>query len=434
MTVLYRNSILNFKKNPKKVFFYDLKQEFSGSKCLILLSKIVKFLKKNNISTIGIYSKNTIYWPLWYLAADGCCKDLFVINSLFNDRLVTNIQKKYKIQYIVNNADYIKFNKENNNQNKFIKQFLNQRFIQKGKNNNIIFTSGSTGYPKGAIIPESSYLHVAKVLIKKMSQKKNDLELLSMPLDHSFGLARLRCALLSGCSVLITDGIKNFPSIYKFSHNNVITGLSLLPSAIEIIRSLLKKKVNNFSNRIKYFEIGSTTINEASRYWLKNNFKNTKILHHYGTTEASRSFFRHRGKEDDFRIPKNWIGNIMDNCEYMIDKKKVSPNKNQGELLLRGKNLFLEYLEKKDSKNKRKSGWFRTGDLCKEKDSKVFLIGRLDNQLNIGGEKIQAEEIEALVEKLKEVKKCLCFQAPDKIWINKIVCLIEINNFSIKKN
>ena len=75
-----------------------------------------------------------------------------------------------------------------------------------------------------------------------MNQKKTDLELLSMPFDHSFGLARLRCVLVSGGSALITDGLKNFPSIYKFSQTNTITGLSLLPSGIEIIKNLLKKK------------------------------------------------------------------------------------------------------------------------------------------------------------------------------------------------
>ena len=96
--------------------------------------------------------------------------------------------------------------------------------------------------------------------------------------------------------------------------------------------------------------------------------------------------------------------------------------------------MFLEYLEQDDSKNKKKGDWFKTGDLCKEENSKVFLMGRLDNQLNVGGEKIQAEEIESIIEEFKEVKNCLCFQIPDKVWINKIICLIETNNYTYKQN
>ena len=434
MTIIYQHSVINFKKNPKKTFFFNLKHKLSGSDCLTLLLKITKFLKKNKITTIGIFCKNTIYWPLWYLAADAHCKDLFIINSLFEDKLVDKLQKRYKIQYIAKNLDDLQNKKASISLDKFNNKFLNQRFIKKGQKNNIIFTSGSTGFPKGVIVPESAYFHVAKALIKKLNQKKTDLELLSMPFDHSFGLARLRCVLVSGGSALITDGLKNFPSIYKFSQTNIITGLSLVPSGIEIIKYLLKKKVNNFSNRINYFEIGSSAISEELRFWLKNNFKKSKIFHHYGTTEASRSFLRPRGHNDDFKISNNWIGKIINDCKYKLDKQISLANKKQGELLIKGKNLFLDYLEHNDNKNKKKDGWFKTGDLCKEENSKVFLMGRLDNQMNVGGKKIQAEKIEAIIEELREVKNCLCFQVPDKIWINKIICLIETNNYTYKHN
>lgn len=428
MTLIYHRSFVNFKRYPKKTFFYSSTHRLSGLACITLVLKIINFLKKNKINTIGISSKNTIYWPLWYLAADACCKDLFIINSKFEDKLVDKLQKRYKIQYIAKNLYDLQNENASISLTTFNKKFLNQRFIKQRQKNNIIFTSGSTGLPKGVIIPESAYFHVAKILIKKLNQKKTDLELLSMPFDHSFGLARLRCVLVSGSSALITDGLKNFPNTYKFSQSNTITGLSLVPSGIEIIKNLLKKKVNNFSNRINYFEIGSSAISEEVRYWLKNNFKKSKIFHHYGTTEASRSFLRHRGCNDNFKIPNNWIGEIIDDCEYILNKQTGSVNKNQGELLIKGKNLFSNYLEHNDNKDKKKDSWFKTGDLCKEENSKVFLMGRMDNQLNIGGEKIQAEEIESIIEKFREVKSCLCFQIPDKIWINKIVCLIETNN------
>ena len=143
---------------------------------------------------------------------------------------------------------------------------------------------------------------------------------------------------------------------------------------------------------------------------------------------------RCRGQNDDFKIPNNWIGEIINGSEYMLDKKIGLSNNNQGELLIRGPNLYLGYLEQNDNRNKKKNGWFKTGDLCKEKNSKVFLMGRLDNQLSIGGEKIQAEEIESIIEKFREVNYCLCFQVADKVWINKIICLIETNNYKHKHN
>ena len=111
-----------------------------------------------------------------------------------------------------------------------------------------------------------------------------------MPFDHSFGLVRLRCCILSGTTMLVSDGLKNFPRIYKFSQENNLSGLSLVPSGLALIKILLKNKVKNFISNLRYLEIGSSHLTNDLRIWLKKNFLKTKVIHHYGMTEASRSF------------------------------------------------------------------------------------------------------------------------------------------------
>ena len=213
MTSFFQNSINNFKKNPNKIFFHSLESQLSGFDCYNNLNKILKFLKKKNIRSIGICLNNNIYWPLWYLAADKFCKDIYVLNPSFSQRLINQIQLRYKINAIVqkiHNINNISLNSIK------IKKFK-EKFIKNKFQNNILFTSGTSDLPKGVIVSKSAYMHVARILVKNLSQKKSDLELLSMPFNHSFGLTRLRCVLLSGSSALISDGLKNFPEIYHFS-------------------------------------------------------------------------------------------------------------------------------------------------------------------------------------------------------------------------
>ena len=81
---------------------------------------------------------------------------------------------------------------------------------------------------------------------------------------------------------------KKFSEVYKFSKVNKLSGLSLVPSGLVLLKLLLKDKVKLFSKNIKYLEIGSSYIDNDGK-WLKN-FQNTIIIHHYGMTEASRSF------------------------------------------------------------------------------------------------------------------------------------------------
>ena len=388
MSSLYKIFLKNIKKKPDTIFIYDLKKNFNGAACLKKINFLRKFIRKNKINTIGLKYKNSSDWVFWYLAADSLDKKIIVI--------------------------------KNSTTNKDLNKIKNIR-------NDILFTSGTLNLPKGVIISEKAYLHVAKILIQKLKQRNYHIELLSMPFDHSFGIVRLRCCILAGTKMLITDGLKRFPEIFKFSQENKLSGLSLVPSGLALIKLLLKNKVNLFNKNLKYFEIGSSNINNEQRLWLKKNFPKTEIIHHYGMTEASRSFLISRGTKDNLKKNTNKIGKIIPECKYKIDKTN-------NELLLKGKNLCDGYFDQKNNKDKFIDGWFRTGDIVKKKKNQLYLVGRVDNQFNIGGNKVQAEMIENIVESIDHVKKCICFVRPDEIYGNSIALKIEKKSTVNKKN
>ena len=409
MSKIYERFYRAIKKQPSKIFIYNLKKKFTGKDCLLYLKKTKEFIKVNNIKSIGIKSINSFDWIILYLAADKLCNKVFIIKNDTSLKTTNKLKIKYNIDYIANKIP-----------KKIIKIKKKQSFGKiKDKRVDILFTSGTTDVPKGVIINENSFIHIVKILIKKLNHNRFDLELLSMPFDHSFGLVRLRCCLYTGSQILVNNGLNNFPDIYNFSKKIKITGLSLVPSGIELVKILLKKKIKEFNKNIKYFEIGSSSINMTTRKWLKNNFKTTNIIHHYGMTEASRSFLTYRGKKDNLKSSDSTIGNIINGCEY-----KVSNNP-KGELLLRGKNLFDGYLNKNGNKKRIHNEWFKTGDIVEKEKKKLKIVGRIDNQINIGGNKVQAEFIENIVENLKGVYKCLCFQIKDKIFNRRIALQIE---------
>jgi acyl-coenzyme A synthetase/AMP-(fatty) acid ligase len=57
-------------------------------------------------------------------------------------------------------------------------------------------------------------------------------------------------------------------------------------------------------------------------------------------------------------------------------------------------------------------GNFQTGDLAELKDGKVFLRGRLGDQINVAGRKISPETIERALLANPKVRECLVFGAP----------------------
>ena len=420
MSLISETSIKNFRENPNKIFFYDeYDNTLNGEGCLRKIYTILNFISENKIDNIGINSRNNIMWPLWYIAADFACDNIYIFNSKISEKANQKIKCDYDIKYIVSNliSEDIDNNIEYND--------LNFDLKSKGLTN-VLFTSGTTSTPKGVILSSSSFIHVAKTLSSELTQNVNDTELLSMPFEHSFGLVRLRCVLLSGCSALITDGLKNFPKIYQFSTCNNLTGLSFVPAALEIVKAMLRNKAKDFAKLIRYVEIGSSALSLETSEWLKENFANTKIIHHYGMTEASRSFL----KPYDIELNKNfdkWIGYPIQGLDYKISYK--SKNDEQGELYVKGKNLFTSYIDVSLNKTKIEAGWLKTGDICCEIKNKIFLVGRTDNQINIGSEKIQAEYIESIIENIYLVEECICFGTENSIMGAQLCCIVKLNKF-----
>ena len=49
----------------------------------------------------------------------------------------------------------------------------------------------------------------------------------------------------------------------------------------------------------------------------------------------------------------------------------------------------------------------------------------MDNQFNIGGNKVQAEHIEDYIESISQIKRCVCFTQPDKLYGNSLALTVE---------
>ena len=80
---------------------------------------------------------------------------------------------------------------------------------------------------------------------------------------------------------------------------------------------------------------------------------------------------------------------------------------------------------------------YKTGDLVSlEDDNKLYIHGRIDNQIKHMGYRIELEEIENALMMLSEVKQALCIYA-EYDGINHIVGIIaadtEINTMEIKR-
>ena len=404
-SLLVKKYLSRVNLNPQKIFIYDSNTSYTGQMIKKKIQYYIFKLKKGKQDIVILKSRNSANWVFIYLATKILNKLAFIVSDSVDKNTYELIQNNFQIH-----------SKFENNKLKFIKNKKKKSFskinLKTKKIMDCIFTTGTTGKPKGVLVSEKAYLHTVNILISKSQQNTNDIELLSMPFSHSFGIARLRASLLNGQSFVISDGLKNFPKIYSDFFSLNINGLSLVPSALEIIRAMLRKNSLKFGERIKYLEIGSSSLNLNTRKWLTKNFKKTIIFHHYGMTEASRSFFINRGTRDKHFTNENFVGDPADKVEYKLNNKKNFHN----EIIIKGPHLADSYfyLEKNIKINKI-GKWFHTGDIGYLKNNKLILKGRFSSMINVGGQKVYSEEIEEIIEKIIGIKIALCCPIFDRI-------------------
>ena len=421
-SVLVKKYIKKLINNQEKIYFHQGDIKYSGKIVLEEIYETCEFLKNNKQEFVLLKSYNSFEWAIAYISSKIMNKVILIITETADDKSLDSLFKNFKIPYVFedNKFNYV-------DKNNLLNQKTDISILKENHCYDCIFTTGTTGNPKGIIISENAYMFTTEVLINKTKQKESDIELLSMPFSHSFGLARLRCSILNNQTMFITDGLKDFPKIYKKFINNQINALSLVPSAIEIIKSMLRRNSKKFGSNVKYFEIGSSSISLESRKWLKENFENTIIFHHYGMTEASRSFFVDRGSNDAL-VFDNCVGKVCsDKVQFKINK--VDESSDTGEIFIKGPHLAEGYFVLNDYiKINTIDEWFATNDIGKIVNKNLILAGRMNSMINVGGQKVYPEEVEKFTEKLSSIHTCLCFGVPDKILGEVPKLLIQMNS------
>lgn len=281
----------------------------------------------------------------------------------------------------------------------------------------VMFTSGTTGKPKGVKLSHYNIFSSASNINEFIRNEVNDVELLGLPICHSFGLGRLRCNMLIGSTVVLHNGFANIKSVFSAIEYYNVTGFGMVPAIWSYIKRFSGTRIKQFSDRIKYIEIGSAAMSLEDKMMLMDIFPNTRICMHYGLTEASRAVFMefHENQDDLSTIGKSVSSKVSvaildENGNEMLPLQ-------EGEICIKGNMVISSYYEEKDNENSFINGYFRTGDWgYKSEDGRLFLVARKKELINIGGKKVSPIEIEDALSQIGVGESmCVAIKDPDKI-------------------
>lgn len=285
----------------------------------------------------------------------------------------------------------------------------------------LLYTTGTTGRKKGILLSQRNIAAAALNISSFIGNTKSDLEVLPIPLSHSFGLGRLRSMALVGNTLALEPGLRNPARLLKRILDLRANGLALVPAGFELMLGLTRGKLAEAQEYLKYIEIGSAPMREETKRELMELLPHTRICHHYGLTEASRAcFFEFH---TDSAKPGS-VGKPSPNVTISIvdDVGNPVPPGESGEIVVAGAMTMKRYWQRPDLDAKSfVNGGLRTGDIgYMDDDGYVYLLGRQGDLINVGGLKVAPDEVDSVLLTHQAINDCACVGIPDRITGEKI--------------
>ena len=166
----------------------------------------------------------------------------------------------------------------------------------------LIYTSGTTSEPKGVAITHLMIEFTTKNIVDVLGYSNSDIDLLPLPLHHSFGLGCVHTSLYIGSTLVLLNNSSDLQQILESLKKFNITTLAAIPATLTKLlkfdRSILE---DSFSN-LRLIITNSTSIPKKTVQNFKEILKEGHLATYYGLTEASRSTFmifdKNNGREE----------------------------------------------------------------------------------------------------------------------------------------
>ncbi|MFN2561771.1 MAG: FadD3 family acyl-CoA ligase [Jatrophihabitans sp.] len=270
----------------------------------------------------------------------------------------------------------------------------------------ILFTSGTTGRSKGVQSAHRQVLAVARAWAECGEVSAADRYLVINPFFHSFGYK-------AGIAVCLLTGATMVPqAVYDVDEAMRLVAaerISVLPGAPTIFQTILDhpRRSEHDLSSLRFAVTGAAVVPVALVERMQRELSFEIVLTAFGMTEAVVATMCRRG--DAPELVARTCGRAVADFETRIG--------DQGELLLRGPNVMLGYLDDPAATAAaiNGDGWLHTGDVGTLDDAGYLTItDRLKDMYISGGFNVYPAEVEQALARLEGVAESALIGVPDE--------------------
>ncbi|KAK5989523.1 Apicidin F synthase [Cladobotryum mycophilum] len=297
------------------------------------------------------------------------------------------------------------------------------------------FTSGSTGVPKGIIV-QHAQLFTAAWEFKTAFGGTASTRVLQFS-SHTFDacMADIYHVLLYGGTLCIPSEAERMDGLQDYILRSRANWATITPT---VARLLDPHALVGTLDTITL--VGELVKETDVAIWIDLGFN---VFNGYGPAEnpiMSTHTRVQKGRASNVGLGFNTRCWIVD-----MDKQRLVPVGAPGELVIEGPNITagylnnpektkaafisdMEWLPRPDSFGHPQRRCYRTGDLVRQcEDGSLVVVGRIDNQVKLGGQRVELSDIEAHIIKNPETRLAGVFVPRAGPLKDRLICMLQLD-------
>ncbi len=305
----------------------------------------------------------------------------------------------------------------------------------------LMYTGGTTGYPKGvmwrhrdriAAVGITDATTVAAQVSKVREAGQGPVAMPACPLMHSTGFTTAISTLINGgCIVLLPSARFDAAECLAEIERNSVERLAIVGDAFSVpILDYLREhpKAHDLNSVLAITSAGAMWSEHCKRGLLEY-FPEATLSDSLGSSEGSRLGSAITRQGETTRTASFQIG---DNVKvFTEDFREVRPGSGEAGMIAKAGALPLGYY--KDEAGTEKTfpvvdgvRYSLAGDWCQvEADGTMILLGRGNNCINTGGEKVFPEEVEEILKTHPAIYDAAVLGVPDERWGQAVTAVIR---------
>lgn len=295
----------------------------------------------------------------------------------------------------------------------------------------ILFTTGTTGKSKGVMITHYGQMNMCDSQNAVLNYSVDNVWLIPTPMNHAAGLRKTHMSMARGSTVLLMNGFTNLKLFFSNIRDYGVTSIYLPPAGVHYVLMLASKELAKYDEQLDFLYSSSSALPGGDKEKLIKLLPTVRKFDAYGGSEVGAvCYIDYNAHRDDTKC----VGKANPGVDIFIVDEHYQPMENAtqdnpGIIAIRSNTVTAGYWNEPElTANTIRDGVIYMTDLGYIEDGYLYLVGRRDDVINVGGLKIAPTEVEDVALRHPAVNECVCIPYEDPVYGRVVKMLVKVKD------